>query len=1185
MKYKRDYGGVNTMRRKIISLILCLSVLSSLFIALPITVEAFDYSVYNSLCPITIYPCTSDSTFPAYSSVECTSKKGTIYKSDRCTITKFYKNSDGLDVCKVTYPISGGTKTAYAKTVRFIHDKSFSPQKMTATAKTNVSAYAGSATLSGWYVEANQKIYLLGRSGNNSQIAYPISGGYKIAWIKNYDLKYNANGGSSAPSAQKKEQNVNLTITNSKPSKTGYTFQNWNTEKDGSGTKYSAGGTYKKNSGDTLYAQWKINTYKLTVSSANATMGTVSGGGTYDYNKKVTIKATPNTGYSFVSWNDGNTSASRSVTVTKAATYTANFKANTYTLTVKSSDSKMGSVSGGGSANYGTFIVLTAKANSGYHFVKWDDNNTSATRNVTVSGNKTYTAVFAKNEYTIDVQSDNATMGSVSGGGKCLYLDTVTIVAKPNSGYKFTRWNDNNTSASRQVSVTGNATYTAYFEPDQSSCTHIYNGWITDDKPTCTSQGSKHRVCSKCGYVDYDSIPILPHQYDGNWVIDEQSTCDTNGSKHRVCTLCHEAIETIEIPASGHDYSNTVITVAPTCTDIGLQEVFCTQCGGKDESSSKEIPALGHSYPNEWIIEQEATCQAEGSRYRLCTVCNDKETDSIETLEHEFRETVYKPTDTEQGKIVRICEKCGYTETELFYDEIQAGTVTVGSQYANAGDIVTVPFSITDNPGLTAFTLTMKYDNSVITPVPINNSDAANKYLIKDNSILTSGALNTNLEDVNHNAEDMNEAIIHWENTTSIDSDGILFSIRFKVNDYASTGGTKIELSYKKENMIGSDGLNVIPLINNGTITVMNGSIANIIKGDVNLDSDVNSRDGILLSKYLAGWNQDGIGWTKNQKLREEAADIFTDGKINTKDGVSLAMKLSGYSVNTQEIALLSTDERQATKIEVGKSIGTVGGYVDVPVSLINNTGIAGFKFVLSYNKNYLTPVELFEGDIPGLEITNESNYGQPQLGMTSNMNESNIDKAKLDYITAQWCDNSNMTVNGVLFTVRFKVNTTSEIGQNIPVELNYELDNPVCGVTDDNIIYDVAIDVNQGSVMVVEDNKSEREMQYEISDVKLTSEDGIEISQIPAGTNFNAKIAFHRLNDELVPGEIILAAYDYRNRFIKIYSKSIDIKMLTNGQCEFNIISDDEYISGIKIFIWNELNGMIPLAEPYCVN
>lgn len=65
----------------------------------------------------------------------------------------------------------------------------------------------------------------------------------------------------------------------------------------------------------------------LTVASNNINYGTVSGGGIRRPRPyTTTITATPRTGYSFVQWNDGNTTANRSVTVTDNIVYTATFR-------------------------------------------------------------------------------------------------------------------------------------------------------------------------------------------------------------------------------------------------------------------------------------------------------------------------------------------------------------------------------------------------------------------------------------------------------------------------------------------------------------------------------------------------------------------------------------------------------------------------------------------------------------------------------------------------------------------------------------------------------------------------------------------------------------------------------------------------------------------------------------------
>ena len=98
-------------------------------------------------------------------------------------------------------------------------------------------------------------------------------------WTSNkYTISYNANGGSNAPSNQSKTYGNNISLSSSKPIRTGYTFIGWNTSSNGSGTSYSAGATYSNNANVTLYAQWRINKVYIKL---DANGGSVRGSTTY----------------------------------------------------------------------------------------------------------------------------------------------------------------------------------------------------------------------------------------------------------------------------------------------------------------------------------------------------------------------------------------------------------------------------------------------------------------------------------------------------------------------------------------------------------------------------------------------------------------------------------------------------------------------------------------------------------------------------------------------------------------------------------------------------------------------------------------------------------------------------------------------------------------------------------------
>ena len=144
----------------------------------------------------------------------------------------------------------------------------------------------------------------------------------------------------------------------------------------------------------TFTASFAIDRFTITVESADETMGTVSESNTYDYGTEMQISATASEHYHFVQWNDGNTDNPRTITVTEDATYRAEFAIDRFTITVESADEAMGTVSEGGTYDYGSEIQISASARDGYQFVSWDDGNTDNPRTITVVADATYIASF-----------------------------------------------------------------------------------------------------------------------------------------------------------------------------------------------------------------------------------------------------------------------------------------------------------------------------------------------------------------------------------------------------------------------------------------------------------------------------------------------------------------------------------------------------------------------------------------------------------------------------------------------------------------------------------------------------------------------------------------------------------------------------------------------------------------------
>lgn len=142
-----------------------------------------------------------------------------------------------------------------------------------------------------------------------------------------YSVSYNANGGSGAPSGQTKWYNETLVLSSTVPTRTGYTFNGWNTKADGTGTNYAKGANYTANAAVTLYAKWTINTYTVSY-NANGGSGSVSSQTkTYGVNLTLASSGFTRSYYTLDGW---ATSASGAKAYNLGGTYSSNASATMY---------------------------------------------------------------------------------------------------------------------------------------------------------------------------------------------------------------------------------------------------------------------------------------------------------------------------------------------------------------------------------------------------------------------------------------------------------------------------------------------------------------------------------------------------------------------------------------------------------------------------------------------------------------------------------------------------------------------------------------------------------------------------------------------------------------------------------------------------------------------------------------
>ena len=240
-------------------------------------------------------------------------------------------------------------------------------------------------------------------------------------------------------------------------------------------------------------------------------------------------------------------------------------------------------------------------------------------------------------------------------------------------------------------------------------CTsHTYGSAVITKQPTCTSEGTKTKTCTKCGATVTETIAKLSHSYTatvvaptctangytlhkcsvcgtsykdnttkatghsyGNSVVTKQPTCTSEGTKTKTCTKCNARV-TETIPKTSHKYADTV--VAPTCTTDGYTLHKCSVCGTSYKDSTTK--ATGHSYGNS-VVTKQPTCTSVGTAIKTCTKCNATVTETIPKTSHKYADTVVAPTCTTNGYTLHKCSVCGTSYKD-------STTKATGHSYGNS---------------------------------------------------------------------------------------------------------------------------------------------------------------------------------------------------------------------------------------------------------------------------------------------------------------------------------------------------------------------------------------------------------------------------------------------------------------------------------------------------------------------
>ena len=198
------------------------------------------------------------------------------------------------------------------------------------------------------------------------------------------------------------------------------------------------------------------------------------------------------------------------------------------------------------------------------------------------------------------------------------------------------------------------------------------------------------------------------------------------------------------------------------------------------------------------------------------------------------------------------------------------GTITVSDVKATAGSTIAVPVKISNNPGILGATLKITFDEGLTLLDGINGNALASHQMTPPGTFTS-------------------PCNFVWDKTELADkdiADGVLLTLKFKTPADAQLGAKyNISVSYDDGSILNKDENSISPTVIAGSIEIMN-----LVYGDLDCDSNVNTADLVLMRRHVAG------GY--DQTINELSADVNGDGAVTIRDIIMMRRYIvGGYGV------------------------------------------------------------------------------------------------------------------------------------------------------------------------------------------------------------------------------------------------------------------------------------------------
>lgn len=365
----------------------------------------------------------------------------------------------------------------------------------------------------------------------------------------------------------------------------------------------------------------------------------------------------------------------------------------------------------------------------------WDNGVITKEATETEEGIKTYTCKTCGETKTesIPVTSHHWDQGTITKKATCIEngektyhctdeeCDKTYVETIPATGHQHTELRDKKAATCEEDGYSGNTYCKDCGQLISKGAVvkatgHSWDSGKVTEAATCKKEGTKTYTCKNCGETKTESIPKTEHQWD-NGKVTKEATCKEEGSKTYTCSICGDT-KTEAIPKKDHTWDEGKVTKKATCTEDGLKVYTCKNCG---ETKEEILKATGHQYTevrNEkkatckekgysgdiycadcgelikkgsatekadhtWKLtkEQNATCEADGSKMYTCEVCGETKTETIKATGHQFSawKTIQEQSVFSDGVQERTCSICGKKEIRNTGEKLKATITTNAS--------------------------------------------------------------------------------------------------------------------------------------------------------------------------------------------------------------------------------------------------------------------------------------------------------------------------------------------------------------------------------------------------------------------------------------------------------------------------------------------------------------------------